>query len=82
MQAIEDFLSNIPYFFINNWIASGVLVLVIIIMALKKPEVLFKVVGGIVLVVVVVYIMIFLEKSMFTGVSSKERAFEVERQAK
>lgn len=82
MQAIENFLSNIPYFFINNWIASAVLALVIIFMALKKPEVLFKVIGGIVLVVVVVYIMIFLEKSMFTGVSSKERAFEVERQTK
>ncbi len=82
MQSIEQFLLDIVYFFIGNWIASAILAVVIIAMAIKKPELLFKVAGGIVLSVAVLYMMIFLEKSMFSGVSSKERSFEVERQSK
>lgn len=82
MQVIEEYLLNIVYFFSGNWIASGILAVVIIVMAIKKTELLLKVTGGIVLVVGVLYIMIFLEQSMFSGVSSKERSYEVERQLK
>jgi hypothetical protein len=82
MEAIEQFLLQIPYFFINNWIASAILAVVVIIAAIKNPGLLFKVICSIVAVVAVLYIMIFLEKSMFSGASSKERAYEVERQSK
>jgi len=82
MQSIEQFLLNLVYFFTNNWIASVILAVVIIIMAIKKPSMLYKTVGAIVFAVAVLYMMIFLEKSMFSGASSKERSYEVERQLK
>ena len=74
MQAIEQILFRIFTFFTTNYIAAGILVLVIIIAAVKKPKELFKVSALIVLFVSVLYIMIYLEKSMFSGVSSKQKA--------
>ena len=82
MQIIEEYLLNIVYFFSDNWIASGLLAMVVIVMAIKKTQLLLKVAGAIVLAVAVLYIMIFLEQSMFSGVSSKTRSYEVERQSK
>ncbi len=74
MQAIEQILFRIFTFFTTNYIAAGILVLVIILAAVKKPKELFKVSALIVLFVSVLYIMIYLEKSMFSGVSSKQKA--------
>jgi len=74
-----SFLMQIVYFFMGNWIASAILGAVIVIAAIKKPKELFKVVALLVLMVGVLYVMMFLEKSTFSGVSSKERAMEVER---
>ena len=78
MQAIEQFLFNIFTFFTTNYIAAGILVLVIIIAAVKKPRELFKVSALIVLFVSVLYIMIYLEKSMFSGGSSGQKAYNEE----
>ncbi|MBE0583933.1 MAG: hypothetical protein IH612_09210 [Desulfofustis sp.] len=82
MQAIENYLLQIVSFFTGNWIAAVLLAVVIVLMYLKKPKFLFQLVGLIVLAVAVLYLMIFLEKSMFSGVSSKERAYDVERQSR
>lgn len=82
MQAIEGYLLQIVSFFTGNWIAALILAAVIVLLYLKKPRLLFQLVGLIVLAVAVLYIMIFLEQSMFSGVSSKERAYDVERQLK
>lgn len=79
MQAIEKYLLQIVSFFTGNWIAASILAAVIVLMYLKKPKLLFQLVGSIILIVAVLYIMILLEKSMFSGVSSKERAYDVER---
>lgn len=80
MQAIEAYLLQIVSFFTGNWIAALILAAVIVLLYLKKPKLLFQLVGLIVLAVALLYIMLFLEKSMFSGVSSKERAYDVERQ--
>ena len=78
MQAIEQYLIKIFTFFTTNYIAAGVLVLVIIVAAIKKPRELFKVTAFIVLIVGVLYIMIYLEQSMFSGVSSGQKAYNEE----
>jgi hypothetical protein len=78
MQAVEQFLTEIFMFFTTNYIAAGILVLVIIIAAVKKPKELFKVSALIVLFVGLLYFMIFLEKSMFSGVTSGKKAYNEE----
>ena len=78
MQAIEQYLIKIFTFFTTNYVAAGVLVLVIIVAAIKKPRELFKVTAFIVLIVGVLYIMIYLEQSMFSGVSSGQKAYNEE----
>ena len=82
MEAIQNFLLQILTFFTTNWIAAAVLALVVIIAAIKKPAELFKVSLLLIALLGVFYIMIYLEKSTFSGVSSKERAVDIERQAK
>ena len=81
MQAVQQYLLKIFTYFTTNWIAAAILALVIVIAAIKKPKELFKVVAFIVLVIGVLYIMIFLEKSMFSGVSSGKKAYDVEKRA-
>ena len=78
MQAIEQYLIKIFTFFTTNYIAAGILALVIIVAAVKKPRELFKVTAFIVLIVGVLYIMIYLEQSMFSGVSSGQKAYNEE----
>lgn len=78
MQAIEQYLIKIFTFFTTNYIAAGILVLVIIVAAIKKPRELFKVTAIMVLIVGVLYIMIYLEQSMFSGVSSGQKAYDEE----
>jgi hypothetical protein len=78
MQAIEQLLFKIFTFFTTNYLAAGILVLVIVLAAVKKPRELFKVSALIVLLVSVLYIMIYLEKSMFSGVSSGQKAYDEE----
>jgi hypothetical protein len=82
MEAIQNFLLQILTFFTTNWIAAAGLALVVIIAAIKKPTELFKVILLLVVLLGVLYIMIYLEKSTFSGVSSKERAVDIERQSK
>lgn len=82
MHVIEQYLIEIVTYFTTNWIAAGILAAVIVILYIRKPKLLFSVVGLILLAVAVLYFMLFLERSMFSGVSSKERAYEVERHAK
>ena len=79
MENIAQFLLQIVSFFSNNLIALAILVIVVIISAVKKPKELFKVAALLVLMVGVLYVLIYLEKSTFSGVSSKERSLEVER---
>ena len=76
MQAVEQYLIRIFTFFTTNYIAAGVLALIIILAAIKKPKELFKVAALITLFVAVLYIMIYLEQSMFSGVSSGEKAYD------
>lgn len=78
MQAIEQYLIRIFSFFTTNWIAAAMLVLVIIIAGVKKPKELFKVTALIALFVGVLYVMIFLEQSMFSGVSSSQKSYDEE----
>ena len=78
MQAIEQLLFKIFTFFTTNYIAAGILVIVVVLAAVKKPRELFKVSALIVLLVSVLYIMIYLEKSMFSGVSSGQKAYDEE----
>ena len=82
MNAIEIYLLQIYHFFAGNWIASGILAVIVIAMAIKNPTLLFKIVASIVGALAVLYILIFLESALFSGVDSKERAIEVERQSK
>ena len=79
METIAQYLLQVISYLSNNWIALAVLILVIIITAVKKPKLLFQVTALVVLMVGVLYILIYLEKSTFSGVSSKERAMDVER---
>lgn len=79
MQVVLDHLNNIFMFFIHNWIAGVVLVVVAVILAYKKTDVLIKIVVGIIAVYAVVYILVFLENSTLSGMSSKERMIEVEK---
>lgn len=76
MQTIEQYLIGIFRFFTSNWVAAAALVLVIIIAALKKPKELFKVTALIALMVGVLYVMIYLEQSMFSGVSSSQKSYD------
>ena len=78
MQAIEQFLVRIFTFFTTNYIAAAILVLIVVVAAVKKPRELFKVTALIALFVGVLYIMIYLEKSMFSGVSSGQKAYDEE----
>lgn len=78
MQAIEQYLIKIFTFFTTNYIAAGVLALIIIVAAIKKPKELFKVTALITLIVGVFYIMMYLEQSMFSGVSYGEKATDVQ----
>ncbi|MGI9536777.1 MAG: hypothetical protein ACR2PB_06890 [Desulfocapsaceae bacterium] len=78
MQAIAQYLAKIFTFFTTNYIAAGVLALIIIVAAIKKPKELFKVTAFITLIVGVLYIMIYLEQSMFSGVSSGQKAYDEE----
>lgn len=82
MEAIEKYLLQVYYFFLNNWVAAAVLGVAVIIFALKKPKELFKVVTLIILVIAVLYSMVFLEKSLFSGVSNREQAVDIERKGK
>ena len=82
MQAIENYLLQIVSYFTGNWIAALILAGFIVLLYLKKPKLLFQLVGLMLLAVALLYIMLFLEKSMVVGVSSKERAYDVERQIK
>lgn len=76
MQNIEQYLLKILTFFTTNWIAAAVLALVIIIAAVKKPKELFKVTALVALLVGVLYVMIYLEQSMFSGVSSGQKSYD------
>lgn len=82
MEAIERFLLQIVYFFMNNWIAAAILAVVLILAVIKKPKELFKMTAFLVLVLGVFYIMGYLEKSMFSGVSSKQDITDVELRTK
>lgn len=79
MENIAQYLFQIVSYFSNNLIALAILAVVVIIAAVKKPKELFKVVALLVLMVGVLYVLIYLEKSTFSGVSSKERSLDVER---
>jgi len=79
MESIAQYLFQVVSFFSHNLIALGVLVIVVIIAAVKKPKMLFQIIVLLVLMIGVLYVLIYLEKSTFSGVSSKERALEVER---
>jgi glycerol uptake facilitator-like aquaporin len=78
MQAIEQYLIKIFGFFTTNWVAAALLLLVIIIAAIKKPKELFKVSALIALLIGVLYVMIYLEQSMFSGVSSSQKSYNEE----
>ena len=78
MQAIEQYLVKIFTFFTTNWIAAAILAVIIIAAAVKKPKELFKVAALITLLVGVFYVMMFLEQSMFSGVSSGQKAYNEE----
>lgn len=78
MQAIAQYLTKIFTFFTTNYIAAGVLALIVIVAAIKKPKELFKVTALITLFIGVLYIMIYLEQSMFSGVSSGQKAYDEE----
>ncbi len=79
MERIAHYLLQVVDYFTSNTIALVILVVIIVIAALKKPKELFKVTALLVLLTGVLYVMIYLEKSTFSGVSSKERSLEVER---
>jgi hypothetical protein len=76
VDIIAQYLMQGINFFLNNWIAAAVLGLVIIIAAIKKPKELFKVITLIGVIVALLYLLIFIEKSMFSGVSSKKEGIE------
>jgi hypothetical protein len=78
MQAVAQYLTKIFTFFTTNYIAAGVLALIVIVAAIKKPKELFKVTALITLFIGVLYIMIYLEQSMFSGVSSGQKAYDEE----
>lgn len=79
METIAQYLFDIVFYFTNNLIALGILAVVIIIAAVKKPKELFKFVLFLMLMLGVLYVMIYLEKSTFSGVSSKEQSHEMEK---
>ena len=79
MERIAQYLFTVVDFFSGNPIALAILAVVVAVAAIKKPNELFKVVALLVLMVGVLYVMMYLEKSTFSGVSSKGRALEVER---
>ena len=78
MHAVEQYLIKIFTFFTTNYIAAGVLALIVIVATIKKPKELFKVTALITLLIGVLYIMIYLEQSMFSGVSSGQKAYDEE----
>ena len=79
MENIAQYLFQIVSYLSNNLIALAILVVVVIIAAVKKPKELFKVAALLVFMLGVLYVLIYLEKSTFSGVSSKERSLDVER---
>lgn len=81
MQMVEQYFIRIVTFFTTNYIAAGILALVVIIALIKKPKEFFKAVALIVFAVGVFYVMVYLEKSMFSGVSSGKKAYDVEQRA-
>lgn len=78
MQVIEQYLARVVTFFMSNWIAAAVLGLIILIAAVKKPRELFKITALTALLVGVLYVMIYLEQSMFSGVSSSQKSYDEE----
>lgn len=79
MERIANYLFELVDFFTGNPVALAILAVVVTVAAIKKPKELFKVAALVVLMVGVLYVMMYLEKSTFSGVSSKNRALEVER---
>ena len=79
MESIAHYLLTVVDYFAGNPIALAILAVVVIVAAIKKPQELFRVAALLALMVGVLYVMIYLEKSTFSGVSSKSRALEVER---
>ncbi len=79
MERIANYLFELVGFFTGNPVALAILAVVVTVAAIKKPKELFKVAALVVLMVGVLYVMMYLEKSTFSGVSSKNRALEVER---
>ena len=79
MENIAQYLFQIVSYLSNNLIALAILVVVVIIAAVKKPKELFKVAALLVFMLGVLYVLIYLEKSTFSGVSSKQRSLDVER---
>lgn len=82
MEVVERYLIQLVNFFMNNWIAAAVLGLVVVIAAIKKPKELFKVFALLTFLVGVLYVMIYIEKSMFSGVAIKKEGIDVERRMK
>ena len=78
MQLLEHYLAKAVTFFMTNWIAAAILGLIIVIAAIKKPKELFKVTALVVFLVGVLYVMIYLEQSMFSGVSSSQKSYDEE----
>ena len=76
MDILAQYLMQGVNFFINNWIAAAVLGFVVVVAAIKKPKELFKIVILIALMVGVLYLLIFIEKSMFSGASSTQEGME------
>lgn len=82
MQEIEQLLMEIVSLFKTNWWAVVILGLVVVLAAIKKPKELFKVSALIAFLVGVLYFMMYLEQSTISGVSSKQRSMDIERQTK
>ncbi|PIE64660.1 MAG: hypothetical protein CSA26_07175 [Desulfobacterales bacterium] len=82
MELLERYLIQLLSFFTYNWIALAILITVMTVFAIKKTKEFFKMVALVALLVGVFYTMLFLEKSMFSGVTSKKKSLNIERRIK
>lgn len=79
MQVLQEYLWQIFHFFTGNLVAGGILVVIVIFLAIKKPKMLFQIGLAIVGVIALLYVLVFLESAMFSGHSDKGSVYEVEK---
>lgn len=79
MKVLQDYLWHVYHLIAGNYYVLGALAVVVILLAIKKPKILFKIAAAVVGVIAFVYILVFLETAMFSGHGDRQDTYDVEK---